>query len=244
MDYKQVWWITGASTGFGLHLMNGLLQNGQRVAAVLQERESLQDLIQGLSVGNAQEDARGVQKAAGVFQETTEEIFLPLTADFTNEDSVRDAVQQTIRQFGKIDVVVNYAGYDLPAPIDTLTECQIQQYFEENVFSTYYALKHIVPYLREQGSGMILNFSSEAVVAAAARSTLYKATKLAIESLTGELTEGVEALGIQQTFIGPGSVLQPQRPQHDHHEKAFKNNCMGASEKWALHQRVSRAAWA
>jgi NADP-dependent 3-hydroxy acid dehydrogenase YdfG len=217
MDSKQVWFITGASSGFGLHLMKGLLQNGQRVAAVSRDKESLQDFI------------------------WPAEIFLPLSVDLSHEESVREAVQQTIRQFGRIDVVVNYAGYDLSAPIDRLSGSKVRQYFEENVFGAFYVLKEVVPYLREQGSGMILNFSSEAVVAAAARSTLYAATKLAIESLIGELTGGIEALGIQQTFIGPGAVLQPQQARQ---ETSFKNNCTGPGEKWALQQRASRAAWA
>jgi len=191
MGYKEVWFITGASTGFGLHLTKGLLQNGHRVAAVIQEPASW--------ATEAGEDA-GTGWLEGDL--------LCLTADLTNEDSVQAAIQRTIGQFGRIDNVVNYAGYDLPGPIATLSECLIHQYFEENVFGSFYVLKQVMPYLQVQRSGTILNFSSAAAVAAATGSLLYMASKLAIRSLSEQLTDGIEDLGIRQTFIGPAASLQ------------------------------------
>jgi NAD(P)-dependent dehydrogenase (short-subunit alcohol dehydrogenase family) len=198
MGYKEVWFITGASTGFGLHLTKGLLQNGHRVAAVTRDREFLPD------PGTSRVTATGESAGTGWLEGD----LLCLTADLTSEDSVQAAIQQTIGQFGRIDNVVNYGGYDLPGPIEKLSECVIRQYFEENVFGNFHVLKQVIPYLRAQRSGTILNFYSAAVVAAAAGSVLYTATKLAIKSFTEELTAGIEDLGIQQTFIGPAASLQ------------------------------------
>lgn len=191
MSFKEVWFITGASTGLGLYFAKGLLQNGQRVAAVSRDRLSLQSLI-GRPIG------------AG---DKTKDL-LCLTADLTHEDSVQKAIQQTILQFGRIDGIVNYAGCDLSTPPEMLPENVLHQHFEENVFGTFHVLKQTLPYLRRQGSGLILNYSSPATAVAIAGSTLYAATKLAVESLLEDLTAGMEDQGIQQTFIGPGIFRQ------------------------------------
>ena len=204
MGYKEVWFITGASTGFALHLTKGLLQNGHRVAAVMQGAA----VIQGTESLHGQNADRMIRAGEDAGSGGLEGDLLCLTADLTSEDSVQAAIQQTIRQFGRIDNVVNYGGYDLPGPIEKLSECVIRQYFEENVFGNFHVLKQVIPYLRAQRSGTILNFYSAAVVAAAAGSVLYTATKLAVKSLTEELTGGIEDLGIQQTFIGPAASLQ------------------------------------
>jgi len=198
MDYKETWFITGASTGLGLHLAKGLLQNGHRVAAIARDKEALRSLGGGLTM--VADEGAGTGWREGHL--------LCLTADLTNEDSVQAAIQRTIGQFGRIDNVVNYGGYDLPGSIEALSGCEIHQYFEENVFGTFYVLKQVIPYLCDQRSGTILNFSSAAVAAAVTGSTLYAATKLAIESLSEELTADIEDLGIQQTFIGPAASLQ------------------------------------
>ncbi|HEX9514365.1 MAG TPA: SDR family NAD(P)-dependent oxidoreductase [Puia sp.] len=196
MSLKEVWFITGASTGLGLYFAKGLLQNGQRVAAVSRDKVSLQNLIgRPMGAGGKTED------------------LLCLTADLTDEDSVQTAIRQTIRQFGRIDGIVNYAGCDLSTPPEALPENALHQYFEENVFGTFHVLKQALPYLRSQGSGMILNYSSPATIAAAAGSNLYSATRMAVEKLSEELTAGIEDQGIQQTFIGSGIVrqLRPER---------------------------------
>lgn len=182
---KEVWFITGASTGLGLHLTKGLLQNGHQVAAVSRDKAPLQDLIgQSMETGSKTTD------------------LLCLAADLTSEDSVQSAILQTILQFGRIDTVVNYAGCDLSTPVEALSECVIHQYFEENVFGAFHVLKQVLPYMQTQGSGTILTYSSPVIATAIAGSTLYAATHRAIESLSEDLTAGMEARGIQQTFIG------------------------------------------
>ncbi len=277
MGYKEVWFITGASTGFGLHLTKGLLRNGHRVAAVMQEKKfpAGRDIIRTMNAGSDAEDSQPADwvtqageeagnsglsdwaERAGQDPETSKDRetsgnttasgntaasgntgtssstgtgwlegdLLCLTADLTNEDSVQAAVQQTIRQFGRIDNVVNYAGYDLPGPITTLSERLIHQYFEENVFGSFYVLRQVMPYLQAQRSGTILNFSSAAAVAAGTSSMIYMAGKLAIRSLSEQLTAGIESMGIQQTFIGPAATLQRED------ESLLQNNREGIFSK-------------
>ncbi|MES1160151.1 MAG: SDR family NAD(P)-dependent oxidoreductase [Bacteroidota bacterium] len=195
MTNQTTWFITGASGEIGRHLTKRLLERGHRVAAASEDKESLRDQVRGV-IGRVPGSAWQAQN------------LLCLTVDFTSEDSVRKAIQQTISQFGTIDVVVNYAGYALSAPVEMLTESEIHRHFEENVFGRFYVLKQAAPFLRNQRSGVILNFSSAAVEAAAAGSAIYEATKLAIGHLSEELTAGMEALGIKQTFIGPDASAQ------------------------------------
>lgn len=234
MTNQKTWFITGASCDLLLSLTKRLLENGHRVAAASQDRESLWDQV-GRAIGRVPESG---WVAEGRWQAQN---LLCLTVDLTREDSVQKAIQQTISQFGSIDVVVNYAGYELSTPVETLSESEIHRHFEENVFGRFYVLKQVAPILRNQRSGIILNFSSAATVAAATGSPIYEATKLAIEHLSEELTAGIEVLGIQQTFIGPGASAQQcwlAFLLKSEDEPFIKTNCGGACRKTPIHRQA------
>lgn len=230
MDHKEVWFITGASTGLGHHLMKGLLQNGHQVAAVARDKDSLQGLIGRYLADDRRAGSNGKTEVGWQAED-----LLCLSADLTNEDSVQQAIQQTIHQFGRIDKVVNYAGCDLYTPVEGLSENVLHHLFEDSVFGTFHVLRQVMPYLKSQRSGIILTYSSPAAIAAAAGSPLYAATKLAIEHLSEELTAGIEALGIQQTIVGPGPGVFAPTPTALHESRSIRqedyNPCGGLYEK-------------
>ena len=233
MVYKEVWFITGASTGLGHHLMRGLLKNGHQVAAVSRDKDSLQGLIGRYLADDRRAGSDGKSEVGWQAED-----LLCLSADLTNEDSVQQAIRQTIHQFGRIDKVVNYAGCDLYTPAGELSEKVLHHLFEESIFGTFHVLRQVLPYLRNQRSGIILTYSSPAAIAAAAGSPLYAATKLAIEHLSAELTAGMEALGIQQTIVGPGPGFFVPTPTSPHEPRPVKqenyNPCGSLFEKPAF----------
>ena len=240
MDHQEVWFITGASTGLGHHLMKGLLQNGHQVAAVSRDKDSLQGLIGRYLADDRRAGSNGKTEVGWQAED-----LLCLSADLTNEDSVQQAIQQTIHQFGRIDKVVNYAGCDLYTPVEALSENVLHHLFEDSVFGTFHVLRQVMPYLKSQRSGIILTYSSPAAIAAAAGSPLYAATKLAIEHLSEELTAGMEALGIQQTIVAPGPGFFAPAPTGLHESRSIRqkdyNPCGSLYEKRAFQRS---AHWA
>ena len=134
---KKVWFITGASKGFGLSIVKQLLCAGHFVAATSRDKEAL---------------AKAVNR--------DEDIFLPLQVDLANESSVSLALQHTYEEFGRIDVVINNAGYGIGGTIEELTDEETRRAFDINVFATLNVIRNVMPYLREQRSGHIINISS------------------------------------------------------------------------------------
>jgi NADP-dependent 3-hydroxy acid dehydrogenase YdfG len=178
MSNEKVWFVTGASELFGLELTKCLLENGFCVAAT--------SLYKGIL---EKEVTRYTQK------------FLPLTADPSDEASIGAAIRQTIVRFGRIDTVVNNAGHIPFRAMDELSETELHSIFEESVFGSYHVLQQVIPYLTEEHSLHIFNFNSPAVRAAVSNSTLFAATKLAVESLSDALLEDTGHTDIRQTTI-------------------------------------------
>lgn len=188
---KKVWFITGASKGFGLSLVRQLLAAGQYVAATSRNLDEL-------------------TKAAG---EKTE-YFLPLQVDITCEDCVSKAIHTVFQTFKKIDVVINNAGYGIGGSIEELTDAETRQSFDVNVFGTLNVIRGVMPYLRQQKSGHIINISSIAGIAGGTGWAIYSATKFAVVGLSEILAQDVKALGIKVTVVAPGafrtSFLTPE----------------------------------
>ena len=132
-----VWFITGASKGLGLTLVNQLLVQGHHVAATSRHLDDLQK-----AVGN------------------DSDAFLPLAVDLVTESSVQAAVQATIDRFGQIDVVVNNAGYGQIGSLEELSDREARANFDINVFGSLNVIRHVMPQLRKQQSGHIMNLSS------------------------------------------------------------------------------------
>ncbi|MCQ6957591.1 SDR family NAD(P)-dependent oxidoreductase [Mucilaginibacter aquariorum] len=188
---KKTWFITGASKGFGLSLVKQLLAQGQNVAATSRK---LAELV--IAVGS------------------TADNFLPLEVDLTNEDSVGCAMHQTKKAFGSIDVVINNAGYGIGGGIEELTDDETRGNFNVNVFGTLNVIRMVMPYMRYQQSGHIINISSIAGFAPGTGWSVYAATKFSIEGLSTVLAEDVREFGIKVTVVAPGafrtSFLTPE----------------------------------
>ncbi|WP_369692783.1 SDR family NAD(P)-dependent oxidoreductase [Flavobacterium psychrotrophum] len=177
----KTWFITGASQGFGLIFIEQLLQKGDNVAATSRSLASL-------------------EKAAG-----THPNLLGLEVNLTDEQSVKTAVDATIAKFGRIDVVVNNAGYGLLGAVEELSDAETRQNFEVNVYGSLNVIRQALPYLREQGSGHIFNISSiGGFFGGFPGFGIYCATKFAMAGFTEALAEEAKPFGIKTTLVLPG----------------------------------------
>jgi NAD(P)-dependent dehydrogenase (short-subunit alcohol dehydrogenase family) len=180
MDENKVWYITGTSRGLGASLVKQLLKKGQRVVATTRNVGAFANLT-----GYAQS-------------------FLPVETDLTSEQSVAASFQQAMQRFGRVDVVVNNAGYGLGGALEELTSQEIADNFEINFFAVTRVIRHALPYLRKQRSGFILNISSIAGFAPGTGWTLYSAAKSAVIGLSQALANELRPLGIHVVNIIPG----------------------------------------
>ncbi len=196
----KVWFITGASKGFGLSLVRQLLQQGHHVAATSRNLKELRRAVNN---------------------DSTE--FLPLSVDLTTESSVSEAIQTTIGRFGRIDVVVNNAGDGQLGSLEELSDEEARANFEVNVFGSLNVIRHVMPHLRRQQSGHILNISSIAgFLGTFPGFGIYCATKFAMQGFSESLSVEAKAFGINVTvvspgyfrteFLTPGSLSVPQQP--------------------------------
>lgn len=180
----KVWFITGAARGIGLSLARQALAKGDAVAAT---SRTLASLNQALNNGN--------------------ERLLPLEVDLLNEQSVQAAIDKTIATFGRIDYLVNNAGYGLQGTIEALTDAELRHNFDVNVFAPLHTLRYALPYLRAQRSGHIFNLASiVGFQGGYAGWGSYVASKFALAGLTETLAAELAELGIKATVVYPGPV--------------------------------------
>ncbi|QEC40963.1 SDR family oxidoreductase [Pseudobacter ginsenosidimutans] len=179
---NKVWFVTGASKGLGLSLVKELLNKGYNVAATSRNLAEL-----GNAVGNNSQS------------------FLPLQMDLVDTASVAQGIQKTIDQFGRIDVIVNNAGYGLVGAIEELTDEETRLNFDVNVFGTLNVLRAALPYMRKQGSGHILNVASVGgLVGTFPGFGIYCATKFAMHGFSESLSAELKEFGIHVTVVSPG----------------------------------------
>ena len=183
MDTKKVWFVTGASKGLGLSLVKKLIENGYKVAATSRKSQNLID-------------------AVGTYDEQQ---FLPLEVDLTNEKSISKAVEKTVSHFGKIDVLVNNAGYGIGGAVEELNHKEIKDSFDINVFAVIQTMQNVIPYFRKQKSGNIINISSIAGFAAGTGWAMYAATKYAVTGISEVMAEDVKEFGVKVTVVAPGA---------------------------------------
>jgi NAD(P)-dependent dehydrogenase (short-subunit alcohol dehydrogenase family) len=182
MKAIKVWFITGASKGLGLSLVKQLLAAGQLVAATSRNIESL-------------------VAATGANSEN----FLPLQVNLDNEASVSQALQTTHETFGRLDVIINNAGYGIGGSIEELTDYETRSSFDINVFGTLNVIRKAMPYLRAQKAGHIINIASIAGIAPAAGWAVYAAAKFSVMGLSEVLAADVHEMGIKVTVVAPGA---------------------------------------
>ncbi|MCW2810203.1 MAG: short-chain dehydrogenase [Friedmanniella sp.] len=177
----KTWFITGASKGFGREWAEAALERGDKVAGTARKIETLDDLL--ATYGDA---------------------FLPLQLDVTDRAADFAAVQQAAQHFGRLDVVVNNAGYGHFGMIEEVTEDEIRGQLETNVFGALWVTQAALPILREQGSGHIIQVSSIGGISAFAGIGAYHASKWALEGFSQALSQEVKGFGIHVTLVEPG----------------------------------------
>jgi NAD(P)-dependent dehydrogenase (short-subunit alcohol dehydrogenase family) len=177
----KVWLITGSSTGFGRSLAEAALKHGNRLIATARKPEQLQALV----------DQYPEQVKA-----------LPL--DVTNLDQVKATVDTAQQAFGRIDVLVNNAGYGLIGALEEVSEEQIQRNFDTNLFGAIHMMRAVLPMMRQQGSGHIVNMSAIAGFTNELGFSIYGGAKFALEGVSEALYGEVAPLGINVTIVEPG----------------------------------------
>jgi short-subunit dehydrogenase len=187
--------VTGASSGIGEAVSRRLFENGFRVVLTARRTERLEALKMNLSVA-----AQSVNTAIA-------SRVLVITADITGSNDRDHLVGETIRAFGRIDGLVNNAGFGQRGPIELVPVENIRRNFETNLFSLIALTQLVIPIMREQGEGRIVNVGSVAGRIARPFSSVYDATKHALEAVTDGLRGEMLPFGIQVSLIQPGFIL-------------------------------------
>ncbi|WP_146361800.1 SDR family oxidoreductase [Arthrobacter yangruifuii] len=178
---SKVWFITGTSRGFGREWAEAALERGDSVAATARSTDSLTALA-----------------------DTYGDRVLPLSLDVTDRDAVFAAVRQAQEHFGRLDVVINNAGYGQFGMVEELSEAEARGQIETNLFGALWVTQAALPYLRAQGSGHIIQVSSIGGISAFPSVGIYHASKWALEGLSQSLAQEVAGFGIKVTLIEPG----------------------------------------
>src|SRR5450432_692531 len=180
-ETTPVWFITGCSTGLGRALADRVLQKGLRVVVTARDPARIRDL-------------------ASTYPNTS----LALALDVANAGQRADAVAQAEKIFGRIDVLVNNAGYGYLAAVEEGEDDEVRAMFETNFFGLVALTNDVLPGMRSRGRGHIINISSVGGLIGNPSSGYYNATKFAVEGLSEALSKEVEPLGIRVTVIEPG----------------------------------------
>ncbi|MFJ6897520.1 SDR family NAD(P)-dependent oxidoreductase [Streptomyces hokutonensis] len=179
---SKVWFVTGTSRGLGRAFAEAALERGDKVAATARDVAALDDLA----------DTYGTDAV------------LPLALDVTDKPAVAAAVATAHERFGRLDVVVNNAGYGLFGMVEEVTEQQLRDQLETNLFGAFWVTQAVLPILRAQGSGRIVQISSVGGVAAFPSLGAYHASKWALEGFSESLAQEVAGAGIKVTIVEPG----------------------------------------
>ncbi len=176
----KVWLITGCSTGFGRHIAKQAIEAGYKVIVTARKVEQIQDLTSG-----------------------NEENTLALPLDVTNHEQIISAVKQAIEKFGRIDVLVNNAGIGYFSSVEESVEEETRRMFEINFWGLMHMTNAVLPYMRAQKSGHIINFSSIGGLTSFPTLGYYHATKYAVEGISESLAKELTPFNIAVTLIEP-----------------------------------------
>ncbi|MDI4647117.1 oxidoreductase [Cohnella hashimotonis] len=177
---QKVWFITGCSTGFGRQIAKQAIEAGYKVVVTARKIEQIQDIVSG-----------------------NEENTLALTLDVTNDEQIKDAVEQTIRKFGRIDVLINNAGIGYFSSVEESVEEETRRMFEVNFWGLMHMTNAVLPHMRAQKSGHIINFSSIGGLTSFPTLGYYHATKYAVEGVSESLAKELTPFNIAVTLIEP-----------------------------------------
>jgi len=177
---NKVWFITGCSTGFGRYLAIEALAKGYQVVVAARNTNDVQDIVANYPTTS-----------------------LVVKLDVTIGDQIQSSVQAAITKFGKIDVLVNNAGIGYFGAIEESEEVEVRRMFEINVFGLAHMTQAVLPHMRKQKSGHILNIASIGGLRAFPGVGFYNATKFAVDGLSESLSKEVAPLGIKVTIVAP-----------------------------------------
>lgn len=179
---EKIWFITGASRGFGRLWTEAALKRGDKVVATARNVAALAPLV----------EAHG-------------DSVLALALDVNDRAAVLSAVTQAQARFGRIDVVINNAGFGVAGMVEELGEADVRAQFDTNVYGALWVTQAVLPIMRAQKSGHILSVSSLLGVVALPHLGIYNASKWALEGLMETLSQEVGAMGVKVTLIEPGA---------------------------------------
>ncbi|MEV5497634.1 SDR family NAD(P)-dependent oxidoreductase [Nonomuraea fuscirosea] len=177
---QKVWFVTGSSRGLGRNFVQAALARGDKIAATARSSAALKELT-----------------------DTYGDAILPLELDVTDRAAVFETVKQAKEHFGRLDVIVNNAGYAQVGAVEELTEQELRDQLETNLFGAVWVVQAALPYLREQRSGHIVQLSSAAGIIAMPLGGAYHASKWALEGLNEALAGEVAEFGVKLTIIEP-----------------------------------------
>lgn len=178
---KRVWLITGCSTGFGRELVRLVAENGEYAVGTVRKENQVSDL-----------------------ESINRDLVTGVVLDVQDQSSINDAAKQIKEKFGRLDVLVNNAGYGTLGPIEETDDDEIQRQFDVNVFGAVRMIKLALPFMREQKSGRILNITSIAGLNGFPGVGIYNGSKFALEGIGEALAAETRHLGIKVTNIEPG----------------------------------------
>ncbi|PQV53035.1 oxidoreductase [Paraburkholderia sp. BL21I4N1] len=183
-DFKRVWLITGAARGIGALIAEAALADGNAVVAA------------GRNV------AAIVERFSARFGDSP--ALLPVALDVTDEAQAKAAVQAAIEKFGRIDVLVNNAGFGLLGAVEESADQDVRRMYDTNVFGLLNVTRAVLPVMRAQRAGHVINISSIGGYRAAAGFGVYSSTKFAVEGITEAMHAELKPLGIHATVVEPG----------------------------------------
>jgi NADP-dependent 3-hydroxy acid dehydrogenase YdfG len=215
-NLKPVWLVTGCSTGFGRELSRFLLEGGYRVAVT----------------------ARDITKIADLASAHPENA-LSLALNVDRAHQVEAAVKATVERFGRIDVLVNNAGYGYLSAVEEGEDAEIRAMFETNVFGLAAMCRAVLPVMRAQKSGVIVNISSMAGVCGFPGIGYYNATKFAVEGLSEAMSKELAPLGVKVLIVEPG----PFRTDWAGRSLKVPNNAIDAYAETAVARRNAVQAY-
>jgi NAD(P)-dependent dehydrogenase (short-subunit alcohol dehydrogenase family) len=211
MADSKTWFITGTSRGFGREWAIAALERGDRVAGTARDPKTMDDLV--AKYGDA---------------------ILPLELDVTDRDAAFAAVKEAHDHFGGLDVVVNNAGYGQFGMVEELSEAEAREQIETNLFGALWVTQAALPFLREQGSGHLLQVSSIGGISAFPGIGMYHASKWGLEGFSQALAQEVAGFGIHVTLIEPGGFSTDwggSSARHAEPHEAYKSLHDAAQER-------------
>jgi NAD(P)-dependent dehydrogenase (short-subunit alcohol dehydrogenase family) len=179
---NKVWFITGAASGIGAETAKAALRAGDRVIAT----------------------GRNLDKVRNAYRDITGDRLAFIQLDVTDEAQAKAAADDAVKRFGRIDVLVNNAGYSLLGNFEEFTTEQIERQLATNFWGVVHVMRAVLPIMRRQRSGHIINISSVAGVVGQAAVAAYGASKFAVEGLSLAVAQEVERFGIKVTVVEPG----------------------------------------